>query len=175
MEKVDVDKVMQRRDARPGRQPRSRQRVSDPPNRSSRSKRQSRCRRATSASISRGSTTCASSRRATDSPAAKAGLRTGDYVRAIDDKPTREMSVCEGMRALRGAPGTKVTLTIIRGSAADPHVVELTRETLPALGRHEPDGGARRRLRAHRGDRRRHGRPGQDAGRRSHRRRARRA
>jgi carboxyl-terminal processing protease len=65
------------------------------------------------------------------SPAAKAGLRSGDYVRAIDDKPTREMSVWEGMRALRGAPGTKVTLAIIRGSAADPHEVELTRATLP--------------------------------------------
>ena len=54
------------------------------------------------------------------SPAAKAGLRTGDYVRAIDDKPTREMSVFEGMRALRGAPGSKVTLTIIRGNADRP-------------------------------------------------------
>jgi carboxyl-terminal processing protease len=63
------------------------------------------------------------------SPAARAGLRTGDYIRAIDDRPTREMSVWEGMRALHGAPGTTVTLTVIRGSAADPHVVELTRET----------------------------------------------
>jgi carboxyl-terminal processing protease len=63
------------------------------------------------------------------SPAAKAGLRTGDYVRAINDMPTREMSVFEGMRALRGAPGSKVKLTVIRGSATDPHVIELTRET----------------------------------------------
>lgn len=62
------------------------------------------------------------------SPAAKAGLRTGDYVRAIGETPTREMSVYEGMRRLRGAPGSKVTLTIIRGSTADPHIVELTRE-----------------------------------------------
>src|SRR5713226_5738299 len=30
------------------------------------------------------------------SPAAKAGLRTGDYVRAIDNTPTRDMSVFEG-------------------------------------------------------------------------------
>jgi carboxyl-terminal processing protease len=30
---------------------------------------------------------------------------------------------------LRGAPGTKVSLTVIRGNAAEPHVVELTRET----------------------------------------------
>ena len=67
-----------------------------------------------------------------DSPAAKAGIRTGDYIRAINDKPTREMSVFEGVRALRGAPGSKVTVTIIRGNTADPHVIDLTRETLPA-------------------------------------------
>jgi len=66
-----------------------------------------------------------------NSPAAKAGLRTGDYVRMIDDKPTRELSVWEGTRALRGAPGSKVKLTIIRGNAADPHVVELVREAPP--------------------------------------------
>ena len=62
------------------------------------------------------------------SPADKAGLRTGDYVRIIGDMPTREMSVYEGMRRLRGAPGTRIKLTIIRGSTSDPHVVELTRE-----------------------------------------------
>lgn len=66
-----------------------------------------------------------------NSPAARAGLRAGDYVRAINDVPTREMSVWEGRRALRGAPGSKVSLTIIRGNAAEPHVVELTREALP--------------------------------------------
>jgi carboxyl-terminal processing protease len=62
------------------------------------------------------------------SPAAKAGLRTGDFIRAIDDKPTREMSVWTGTRMLKGAPGSKVKLTIIRGNAAEPHVVELVRE-----------------------------------------------
>jgi carboxyl-terminal processing protease len=67
-----------------------------------------------------------------NSPAAKAGLHTGDYVRMIDDKPTRELSVWEGARALRGVPGSKVKLTIIRGSAADPHIVELVREAVPA-------------------------------------------
>lgn len=66
------------------------------------------------------------------SPAAKAGIRTGDYIRMIDSTATREMSVWEGMRALRGTPGSKVKLTIIRGNAADPHIVELTRETAPA-------------------------------------------
>ena len=67
-----------------------------------------------------------------NSPAAKAGLRPGDYVRSINDVPTRDMSIWEGMRALRGAAGSKVRLTIFRGNAADPHDVELTREVLPA-------------------------------------------
>jgi carboxyl-terminal processing protease len=62
------------------------------------------------------------------SPAAKAGLQTGDYVRVIDGKATRDLSVFEGARLLRGAPGSKVTLTIIRGNAADPHEVVLVRE-----------------------------------------------
>jgi len=63
-----------------------------------------------------------------NSPAARAGLRTGDYIRAIDETPTRDMSVWEGVRALRGVPGSRVKLTVIRGNAADPHVIELTRE-----------------------------------------------
>ena len=67
------------------------------------------------------------------SPAAKAGLRTGDYIRIIDEVPTREMSVFEGMRRLRGAPATKVKITVIRGNAQDPHIVELTREPLPTV------------------------------------------
>jgi carboxyl-terminal processing protease len=66
------------------------------------------------------------------SPAGKAGLQTGDYVRAIDGKPTRDMSVFEGSRLLRGEPGSKVVLTIIRGNAADPHEVSLVREKAPA-------------------------------------------
>lgn len=65
------------------------------------------------------------------SPASKAGLRTGDYVRLIGETPTREMSVFEGMRRLRGVPGSKISLTIIRGNTNDPHVVELTREATP--------------------------------------------
>jgi carboxyl-terminal processing protease len=68
-----------------------------------------------------------------NSPAAKAGLRIGDYIRAINDVPTRDMSVWQGVRALRGAAGSKVKLTVFRNNQADPHDVELTREVLPTL------------------------------------------
>ena len=62
------------------------------------------------------------------SPAAKAGIRPGDFIRAIDNRPTRDMSAYEGSRLLRGAPGSKVALLLIRGNAADPHMVDLVRE-----------------------------------------------
>jgi len=62
------------------------------------------------------------------SPAAKAGIRPGDFIRAIDNRPTRDMSAYEGARLLRGAPGSKVSLLVIRGNAADPHMVDLVRE-----------------------------------------------
>ena len=61
------------------------------------------------------------------SPAAAAGLRPGDYIRAIDDDPTRIMSTVRGRQLLRGAPGSTVTLTVIRGNATEPVEVELRR------------------------------------------------
>jgi carboxyl-terminal processing protease len=67
------------------------------------------------------------------SPAARAGLMPGDYIRAIDGQSTRDTSVYEGQRLLRGKPGTKVHLTVLRGNAAEPHEIDLLREELPAL------------------------------------------
>lgn len=64
------------------------------------------------------------------SPAAKAGLRTGDYIRAIEGKSTRDMSILEGRRLLRGAPGSDVDLLILRDNAAEPHEVTIVRERL---------------------------------------------
>ena len=65
------------------------------------------------------------------SPAARAGLMPGDYIRAIDGQSTRDTTVYEGLRLLRGKPGTKVHLTVLRGNAAEPHEIDLVREELP--------------------------------------------
>jgi carboxyl-terminal processing protease len=76
------------------------------------------------------------------SPAARAGLRSGDFIRAIDNRPTRDISAYEGARLLRGAPGSKVSLLVIRGNAADPHTVDLARERIsgPELTSRMADG-----------------------------------
>lgn len=79
-----------------------------------------------------------------DSPAAKAGIRPGDFVRLLDSRPTRDMSALEGQRLLAGPAGSKVRLTVIRGgSTAEPHVIELTREapqTVDVKSRQQGDG-----------------------------------
>ena len=52
------------------------------------------------------------------SPAARAGLLPGDYIRAINDQTTRLVSAIEGQRLLRGEPGSSVRLSLLRGNTS---------------------------------------------------------
>ncbi|MEE2637668.1 MAG: S41 family peptidase [Acidobacteriota bacterium] len=61
------------------------------------------------------------------SPADSAGLRPGDYIREIDGQPTRMMSVVRGAVLLRGEAGSTVRLNVIRGNAAEPIDLDITR------------------------------------------------
>lgn len=65
------------------------------------------------------------------SPAAAAGIRNGDFVRVINELPTRDMSAWDGARHLRGPVGSTVTLTVLRGNTMEPHVVKLERIAPP--------------------------------------------
>ena len=71
-----------------------------------------------------------------DSPAAKAGLRPGDYVRSIDGQSTRDTTVFEGTRLLQGKAGTKVKLAILRGNLAPDGVVIKPSACAPHLLQH---------------------------------------
>ncbi|WP_028920198.1 S41 family peptidase [Pseudoxanthomonas suwonensis] len=62
-----------------------------------------------------------------DTPAARAGILAGDTIIAIDGKPIAEV---EGMEPLRGAPGSKVTITLVREGRDKPFDVTLQRETI---------------------------------------------
>ncbi|HAH60951.1 MAG TPA: peptidase S41 [Treponema sp.] len=50
-----------------------------------------------------------------DTPGAKAGIQSGDYITAIDGLPTPDMTMEEVLNHLRGQAGTPVTVSILRG------------------------------------------------------------
>ncbi len=60
-------------------------------------------------------------------PAYKAGLRAGDVIIAVDGEDTFGKTLLEIVKKIRGKPGTKVTLTIMRKGADKPVKVEITR------------------------------------------------
>jgi len=59
-------------------------------------------------------------------PAAKAGLKPGDIILMINNKATLDMSLDEAVNLMRGKPGTKITLTIVR-KGEKPFKVTITR------------------------------------------------
>ena len=50
-----------------------------------------------------------------DTPAAKAGLQSGDLITHIDDHPVTELTLSEAVDKMRGVPGSKIKLTVRRG------------------------------------------------------------
>lgn len=80
-----------------------------------------------------------------DTPAERAGVKSGDFIVKIDNVSTRGMTVSEAVKKMRGKPGTKITLTLSRKNADKPIVVNLTRAIIKVKSvRHhllEPDYG----------------------------------
>lgn len=62
-----------------------------------------------------------------DTPAARAGLLSGDLITRLDDKPVRGMTLDQAVRKMRGEPGTKITLTVFRKSEDRTFPITITR------------------------------------------------
>ena len=66
-----------------------------------------------------------------DRPAARAGVKDGDILLAVDGKPiTRQMSVQDVVGLVRGDEGTKVVLTLKRADTASPLDITVVRERI---------------------------------------------
>lgn len=55
-----------------------------------------------------------------DTPAAKAGIESGDVIIRIDETPIRDMTLNDAVKMMRGKPGSEIKLTITREGEAAP-------------------------------------------------------
>ena len=65
-----------------------------------------------------------------DTPAAKAGIKPGDLIVKIDDAPVQGMSINDAVNKMRGEPGTKVKLIVVRENTPQPLTFDLKRDVI---------------------------------------------
>ena len=65
-----------------------------------------------------------------DTPAAKAGIKPGDLILALDGKTVQGLSLNDAVEKMRGAPNSKITLTVKREGVDQPVEVSMNREVI---------------------------------------------
>jgi carboxyl-terminal processing protease len=69
-----------------------------------------------------------------DTPAQKAGLKSGDLVIEVQDVSLKDKSLNDAVKLMRGEPGTKVKVKILREKEKQPLDFELTRQIIVSKG-----------------------------------------
>jgi len=65
-----------------------------------------------------------------DTPAQRAGVRAGDLIVKLDDRPIKGVSLDEAVKLMRGKRGTSITLTIVREGEKKPIVITVVRDVI---------------------------------------------
>jgi carboxyl-terminal processing protease len=65
-----------------------------------------------------------------DTPAQRAGIKTGDLIIRLDDTPVKGMSLNDAIKLMRGKPGTDIGMTIMRDGEEKPIKLTLTRDII---------------------------------------------
>ncbi|MDR0480921.1 MAG: S41 family peptidase [Gallionellaceae bacterium] len=65
-----------------------------------------------------------------DTPAFKAGIKSGDLIFKLDDTLVKGLTLNDAINRMRGKPGSKITLTILRKNEPKPLTIILTRAVI---------------------------------------------
>jgi carboxyl-terminal processing protease len=65
-----------------------------------------------------------------DTPAAKAGILSGDIIQALDKEPVSDLTLQQAVEKMRGPAKAPITLTILRSGRVDPFDVKVVRDVI---------------------------------------------
>ncbi len=68
-----------------------------------------------------------------DTPAQRAGIKAGDLIIRLDDKPVKGMDLSDAVKIMRGEPGTEITLTLIRAKEEKPIKLTVKRDIINVI------------------------------------------
>lgn len=69
-----------------------------------------------------------------DTPASRAGLKSGDLIVQIGETAVKGLTLTEAVKLMRGKPGTSVKITVVRKETNEPLIFTITREIIVAKG-----------------------------------------
>ena len=65
-----------------------------------------------------------------DTPAFHAGIKSGDLIIKLDDTPVKGLALNDAVKRMRGKPGSKIVLTIIRKNEPKPLIISVVRAVI---------------------------------------------
>ena len=69
-----------------------------------------------------------------DTPAQRAGILAGDLIVKVGETSVKGMEIGDAVKLMRGEPGTKIQITVLRKKLDEPLVIDITRQIIVSKG-----------------------------------------
>ena len=69
-----------------------------------------------------------------DTPASKAGIKSGDMIIKVGEKSLKDMNINDAVKLMRGEPGTTVQITVFRKKTEKTLIFDITRQIIISKG-----------------------------------------